>query len=100
MTLGVIFFISALLFYNIKSEMKEIEKIQTKIEAEIQILNQANDLIGEKTSALAILYQKNCLIDKSKSDAVKIYLTYEIDLAKIEYRTNDVKQFEKEMNEF
>ena len=79
--------------------MEKIEQVQNKIESEIQNLNRTNDLVGEKTSVLAKLYKQNCLVDKSKSDAVQIYLTYQIRKAKIEYRTNDVKELEQELNE-
>ena len=84
---------------NIKSEREKIEQIQNKFEAEIQNLNRTNDLICEKTTALAKFYRQNCLVDKSKSDAVQILLNYQIQKAKYEYRTNDVKNLEQELNE-
>ena len=80
----------------IKSEREKIEKIQTTIESEVQNLKRDENSIGKKTSALAILYKKSCLVDKSKSDAAKIYLTYKIIQAKEENRTNDVKELEQE----
>ena len=81
------------------SEREKIEKIQATIETEVQNLKRDEDLIGKKTSALAILYKKNCLVDKSKCDAVKIYLTYQIELAIVENRTQGVKELEEESNE-
>ena len=55
-------------------------------------------VIGKKTSALAIIYKNKCLVDKSKSDAVQIYLTYQIDKAKTEGRDNDAKELIKELS--
>ena len=87
------------LLWNFNSEREKIEKIQATIKAEVQNLKRDEDLIGKKTSALAILYKKSCLVDRSKSDAVKIYLTYQIDLAYVENRTYDVKELKQELNE-
>ena len=82
----------------IKSEREKIEKIQTTIESEVQNLKRDENSIGKKTSALAVLYKKSCLVDKSKSDAVKIYLTYQIQQAKTENRAKDVQELEQELN--
>ena len=50
---------------------------------------------------LAIQYQvfkKICFVDKSKSDAVKIYLTNQIEQARIGDKAKDVKELEKELS--
>ena len=86
--------------FNINSEREKIEKIQATIETEVQNLKRDEELIGKKTSALAILYKKSCLVDKSKSDAVKIYLTYQIEQAMTEDRNKDVKELEQELSIF
>ena len=63
---------------------------------EIRSLENDEYRIRKNTSALAILYQKRCLVDKSKSDAVKIYLNYQIELARTDGRDKDAKDLEKE----
>ena len=83
---------------NIKSEREKIEKLQATIKTEIQNLKRDEELIGKKTSTLAILYKKICLFDKSKSDAVKIYLTNQIEQARIGDKAKDVKELEKELS--
>ena len=54
-------------------------------------------MISEKTTALAVIYKNRCLVDKTKSSAVKIYLTYEIEKAKIEERNEDLALLEQEV---
>ena len=79
-----------------KSERDKLKKTKDVVANQIKNLQRDEERIGRKTSALAILYKKRCLVDKSKSDAVKIYLTYQIELAKTEDRQKDVQELEKE----
>ena len=79
------------------SEREQLERTKLVVKKEIQNLEKDGGLISKKTSALAILYKKQCLVDKSKSDAVKIYLNYEIELAKAEHRKDHAELLEKEL---
>ena len=75
-----------------------MEKIQATVETEVQNLMKDEKLVGQKTSMLAILYKRTCLVDRSKSDAVELYLNYEIELAKMENRTQKAQTLEQELN--
>lgn len=68
------------------------------IESKVQSLKNDEQLISKKTSLLAILYQRKCLVDRSKSDAVEIYLSYQIDQATVEHRKTDAEELQKELN--
>ena len=54
--------------------------------------------ITQKTGVIALLYKDECLVDKFKSDAVKIYLTYHIELANNEFRSEEVHELKKEIH--
>ena len=84
------------LFFS--SEQEREERKKTTVEAEVRKLQKDEELIGQKTSMLAILYKTTCLVDRSKSDAVQLYLNYEIELAKIENRTQKAQNLEQELN--
>ena len=81
------------------SDRERLEELKSVYDKEIKNLENDEIRIGRKTSALAILYQKRCLVDKSKSDAVKIYLKYQIELARTEGRDKNAKELEKELVE-
>ena len=66
------------------SEKEKLKETVQIIEDEVSKLEDDEKNISRKTSAIALLYKKKCLVDKSKSDAVKVYLTYHIELAKNE----------------
>ena len=67
------------------------------MEAVLKKLEADQKLIARTVSALAILYKRTCLVDKSKFDAVKNYLLYKIDQARIENRNDEVKELAQEM---
>ena len=54
-------------------------------------------MITKKTSAIAILYKEKCLVDKSKTDAVTMYLKYQIKQSQIENRLEEVFQLKKDL---
>ena len=54
-------------------------------------------VITKKTSAIAIMYKEKCLVDKSKTDAVKMYLTYQIEQSRNQGRPQEVLQLEQDL---
>ena len=79
------------------SDREKLEMEKKLYEDEIRNLTRDEELIGENTSQLAILYKRKCLVDKSKSDAVTIYLNYQISKAKADGRTDDYATLNKEL---
>ena len=75
-----------------------IEMQEATIKSKVDSLKKDEELISKKTSLLAILYQRKCLVDRSKSDAVQIYLSYQIDQATVENRKTDAEELKKELN--
>ena len=65
------------------------------IGAEVRRIKKDEELIGKVITVLALSYKNKCLIDKSKFDAVKIYLSYQIDQMRAENRTEAI-ELEKE----
>ena len=82
---------------TILSVREQYERQIAVFEAEIRDLKKDEQLIGKKTTALAIIYKNRCLVDKSKSDAVKIYLTYQIKRAETEQRHQDLALLKQEL---
>ena len=66
----------------------------------VKILEKDEKCIGKKTSALAILYKRKCLVDKSQSDAVKIYLQYQIKKAETDGRDDYAEQLNQELKTY
>ena len=84
-------------WYNISSERESLEITKATYENAVRKLETDESLIGKKTSALAILYKQKCLVDKSKSDAVKTYLNYQIKKAETDSRHTDAEQLKQEL---
>ena len=80
------------------SEREQLEITKTTYENAVRRLEKEEELIGKKTSALAILYKNKCLVDKSKSDAVKIYLDYQIKKAETAGKHKEANELKQEPN--
>ena len=83
---------------NLLSDRERLEKMLATFKDEIKQFEKDEELVGKKTTALAFLYKKRCLVDVSKSDAVKIYLNYQIKRAKAEAKFDLAFDLEKELS--
>ena len=84
----------------ISSESEKLEKTQILMKAKVQKLMKDEELMEKIISAMVKFYKTSCLVDKSKHDAVRLYLIQSIALGRIENRKQEVDELEQVNNKF